>query len=222
MVTVDWAAAEQADEGTLACSPDVARWLHDEVVQRLSSVVAVLASNGRLRQRDQARCRVELEATLGALRVLLEDRLAQPPARRFRTVAEAVRAASATSGGRALELRIRGDAEVSATTGQLVADFVAETLRNVGKHAQARSVVLTVTVDDEAVNVDAFNDGVARESNGLGAGIGLRLLAARALDHCGFVSTGAASPDGWSTTLTLARRPDACAGGFRPPTRATP
>jgi signal transduction histidine kinase len=222
-LTANWASAEQAGEGrTLACSPDVARWLHDEVVQRLSSVVAVLGSNAKLRQRDQARCRVELEATLGALRVLLNDRVEQPPERRFRSVAAAVRAASAAPDGRAVELRILGDLEVSPRTGQLVADFVTEAMRNIEKHAEPQSIVLTVTVSDDVVQIDAFNDGVAPASSGLGAGIGLRLLAARALDHSGFVSSRAASPDGWSTTLTLARRPHACAGRSGPPTRTTP
>jgi signal transduction histidine kinase len=195
------------EERVLACSPDVAKWLHDEVVQRLSSVAAVLGASARLRERDRARCRVELEATLGALRVLLNDSVARPPGRGFRTVAEAVRAVFAVPDGRAVELRILGDAEVSSRTGQLVADFVEEAMRNVGKHAEAQSIVVTVTAQDDAVRVDAFNDGVALGAGGFGAGIGLRLLAARALDHSGFVSTGPASPDGWSTTLTLARRP---------------
>jgi hypothetical protein len=211
-VIVNWMSAEQADEGrALACSPAIAKWLHDEVVQRLSSVVAALGSHGRLRHADQVRCHAELEATLRALHVLLNEPIETPSARQFGTVAAAVRAASGVSGGRAVQLRILGDAEVSSATGEFIADFVAETLRNAVKHAEAQLLVLTVTVGDSSVRIDAFNDGVAPVSSGAGAGVGLRLLAARALDHGGFVSTGAATSDGWSTTLTLARRPHECA-----------
>jgi glucose-6-phosphate-specific signal transduction histidine kinase len=203
---VNWRLAQQAGEGqALECSPDVAKWLHDEVVQRLSSVVAALGSEGRLTPADQARCTAELEVALAALGLLLNDKVEPPPQRRFRTVVEAVRAASVAPEGRAVELRLRGDAEVSSRTGELIADFVAESLRNVSKHAEAHAIVLTVTVGEQAVCIDAFNDGVARASGVRGAGIGLRLLAARALDHGGFVSTRSADPDGWLTTLTLAR-----------------
>lgn len=210
---MNWRSAERTGEGqALACSPDVATWLHDEVVQRLSSVVAALGSSGRLRQADQARCRAELEVALGALRLLLNDTLEQPRRWRFRSVVEAVRAASARSDGPPVELRVLGDAEVPPSTGELVADFVAEALRNVVKHADAQAVVLTVEARERSVRVEALNDGVAPDSGGFGAGIGLRLLAARALVHGGSVSTGAASADGWSTTLTLSRRPFEAAG----------
>lgn len=212
-LTVDWTSVERAEHGqALACSPEVARWLHDEVVQRLSSVVAVLGSDGALRRADQVRGQAELEVALGALRLLLNDGVERPPARRFRTVVEAVRAAAALPGGGLVRLELTGDAELCPATGELVADFVAETMRNAVKHADARAIVVTVTVDEQVVRIHAFNDGVrARPAHGPGAGIGLRLLAARALDHGAYVLTRAAPPDGWSTTLALER--DALAPG---------
>jgi signal transduction histidine kinase len=215
-VTVDVMSAEQVGERhALTCPPDVAKWLHDKVVQRLSGVVAALGTHGVLREADRARCSAELEVALAALRLLLNDQVGQPPDRRLRTVVEAVRsAAAATPAGRAAYLRILGDAEISPATGELVADFVAEAMRNVAKHAVAQEIVLTVAVDERAVRVDAFNDGVTPAAGGPGAGVGLRLLAARALDHCGAVAGRAESPDGWSATLTLAR--GACEPDGRP------
>lgn len=212
-MTVDWTSLERAEHGqALACSPEVAQWLHDEVVQRLSSVAAVLGSEGALRRADQVRGRAELEVALGALRLLLNCRIQKPRARRFRTVVEAVRAASVLPDKRSVQLEFAGDAEVSSSTGELVADFVAEAMRNAIKHAHARTIALMVTVDEHGVRIHAFNDGVvAHPVRGIGAGIGLRLLAARALDHHAYVLTKATPPDGWSTTLALER--DALASG---------
>jgi two-component system sensor histidine kinase DevS len=212
-LTVDWTSVERAEQGqALACSPEVAKWLHDEVVQRLSSVVAALGSEGALRRADQVRGRAELEVALGALRLLLNCRVEKPRARRFRTVVEAVRAASGLPDRRLVQLELTGDAEVSSSTGELVADFVAEAMRNAVKHADARTIALTVTVDEDVVRIHAFNDGVvARPARGSGAGIGLRLLAARALDHHAYVLAKATPPGGWSTTLALER--DALATG---------
>lgn len=204
-MTVNCTSAQRGEGDALECSPDVAKWLHDEVVQRLSSVVAALAPDGMLARDDRARCHAELEGALRALGLLLDDRAEQQRRRRFRTVVEAVRATSAMPEGCTVELRIHGDAEVSPSTGEFLADFVTETLRNVVKHAQARSVVLTVSVSEHAVRVEVFNDGVMPASRGRGAGLGLRLLAARARDHDGFVSSRPKDPDGWSTTAILIR-----------------
>lgn len=220
-LTVNWTLDAKGGEGrALACSPDVAQWLHDEVVQRLSSVAAAIASEGPLGGADRARCRTELEAALSALRLLLNEGAESSCERGFRTVAEAVRAACRAPGGDAAKLRIHGDIEVSPATGALVADFVAEAIRNVGKHAQAQTLDLSVTADEQAVRIVAANDGVLPASGGRGAGIGLRLLAARALDHRGFIATGATGSDGWATTLTLARHPHGAAGGLDPTTAA--
>ena len=212
-MTVDWTSVERAEQGqALACSPEVAKWLHDEVVQRLSSVAAALGSEGALSRSDQARVRAELEVVLGALSLLLNDRVATPRTRRFRTVVEAVRAAAALPDRRLVQLELAGDSEVSPATGALVADFVAEAMRNAVKHAHARTIALSVTVDERVVRIQAFNDGVvARPARGIGAGIGLRLLAARALDHHAYVVTKPTPPGGWSTTLALER--DALAAG---------
>jgi len=214
-LTVDWSSAGRTQRGqTLACSPEVAKWLHDEVVQRVSSVVAVLGAGGALLAADRVRSHRELEVALGALRLLLNDRVEQPPTRRFGTVVEAVRAASVPPDGCSVQLKLEADATVSSTTGELVADFVVEALRNAVKHADARTIVLSVTADERHVRIRAHNDGVlARARRGPGAGIGLRLLAARALDQRAYVVTGATGAGGWSTTLALAR--DATATGAR-------
>ena len=207
-MTVDWTSASRTgEEQALACPLDIAHWLHDEVVQRLASVAAALGAGGRLAARDRRRCGAELEAALGALRLLLNDRLEPPPGRRYRSVVEAVRAQCMTSDGRAVRLRIRGDAEVTPAAGQFVADFVAEALRNVIKHACAQLVVVTVAADRERASVTVLNDGVQCARERAGAGVGLRLLAARALGHGASVATGARQPDAWTTTLTLARQP---------------
>jgi signal transduction histidine kinase len=206
-VTVDWTSVNRTGEGqALACPPDIAHWLHDEVVQRLASVAAALGADGRLATPDRRRCGTELEAALGALRLLLNDRLEPPPRRRYRSVVEAVRAHCAAPDGHTVRLRILGDAELEPAAGQFVADFVAEALRNAAKHARAELIAVTVASDREQASVVVLNDGVTPVRERAGAGVGLRLLAARALDHGGSVATGARHPDGWTTTLTVARR----------------
>lgn len=205
-MAADWTSGARSGGQALACPPEIAQYLHDSVVQRLSSVVAVLGSAGPLRHADRTRGRAELEVALGALRLLLNDSVEQPSERRFRTVGEAVRAGSVESGGCAVRLELAGDAEVSSPTGELVADFVAEAMCNAIKHGDARAIELKVTVDERVVRVSVSNQGVAaRPANGPGAGIGLRLLAARALDHRAYLLTGAMRSGGWSTTLALER-----------------
>ncbi len=160
-----------------------------------------------LRETDRARCRIELDAALGALRLLLNDGV-ESPERHYRSVVEAVCAACDVRDAPPVKLRIQGDSEVSATTGQFVADFVAEAIRNVVKHARAELIELTVAAKQNEVSIVVLNDGVGASGGHVGTGAGLRLLAARALDHGCVVSAGATSRDGWTTTLTLAAGPD--------------
>lgn len=202
-MSVDWVPGREAGtQGMLACPPDVAQWLHDEIVQRLCSVVAALGSEW-LDSTDRVRCRVELEAALCALRSLLTDGLARVREPELATVAEAVQVSCRAIDGCTPELRLTGDAPISPAVGRLVTDFVAEALRNVAKHACATLIVLTVTVDDDCVMVDVVNDGVCPGPGSVGAGVGLHLLRARALRHDGAITAAAANTGEWCARLTL-------------------
>jgi signal transduction histidine kinase len=204
-LTVNCRPTEQA-EALLGCSPDVATWLHDEVVQRLSSVVAALGANGPLTRDDQARCHAELEVALRALGMLLEEGVERRPRRRLRTAAQAVRAGAAAWADGSVEVRVQGDAAISAESCDLVADFVAEALRNSVKHACPCTTLLVVAVDACAVRVEVLNDGVVVAVRGRGARSGLRLLAARARERGAAITARAMPPDGWSATIVLDRR----------------
>ena len=214
-MSVDWIpGGEAGTRGALACPPDVAQWLHDEIVQRLCSVVAALGPDP-IERTDQTRCRAELEAALAALRSLLTEGVVQYHDVEFMTVVEAVQASCDAADGCCSELRLSGDAPVSPAVGRLIADFVAEALRNVVKHARPMLVTLSVAVTDDRVCVTVVNDGVRSDPGSIGAGVGLRLLTTRALRLGGAVTADAPSSDTWCTRLTLMHGPSSTSNDAR-------
>jgi signal transduction histidine kinase len=83
---------------------------------------------------------------------------------------------------------------------QTLVDVVREALRNVEKHAQARSVMVTVFADEAMVNLLVADDGIGFEgkSPAVGSGLGLG-VASDALERLGGCLTVEQNVDGGTT-----------------------
>jgi signal transduction histidine kinase len=170
--------AELADasrqSGVVAERERLARELHDTVAQSFISVVTQLESAEQslesgntagiaqartsvLKARETARTSLEeLRRSVRALRPDLLESSSLPQA-----LAELVRRWSLGSGGVAAELRTTGrpvalhpDAELALLRS------AQEALTNVGRHAQASRVVVTLSYLEDVVSLDVDDDGV--------------------------------------------------------------
>ena len=189
----------------------MARTLHDGVVQRLSSVAAVLGADTPLGPQNRRRCAAELEAALGELRELISGAGGAadeaPP-----SVATAVGVGCGDRLDLPIDIDCEADPELPPELGLLVRDFVAEAVRNAGKHADPGLIAVTTASRGGALHVSVRNDGVSPGHDGrsvTGLGLGLRLLAAEAARLGAQVDARPDGADGWVAELTvppLARR----------------
>lgn len=190
----------------------IAADLHDHVIQRLFGAGLSLQSVvGRL-DAEHGRDRVlaviaDLDDTISQIRTtifaLRLDSLTDSPGVRARLI-EVVNAAS-TVLGFAPAVRFVGPLE-GGVPGPVVEDLLAalrESLSNVGRHARAASVEVTVTATDAMLSLRVADDGV-----GIGTDLrrsGLANLRRRAERHAGSLTVHSGVPAGtvlsWSVPL---------------------
>ena len=85
----------------------------------------------------------------------------------------------------------------------LVQSVLREALRNVRKHAHARSVVVRVRRADGLVAVEVENDGVEGSSVVGPPGVGLRIAALEAAQAGGVLEFGHRGLDRWQVRLAV-------------------
>jgi signal transduction histidine kinase len=180
---------------------DLAREIHEGVIQRLFGVSMALDGDGDLPAEARRRCADETQAALGDLRAALQRPLGRAP-RRTRTTffAEVRRLASAHPDlGVTLEAGHEGD--VPATLEPLAQSVLTEAVRNAHKHANPTRVSVRVGRLDGAFVLEVANDGVAGHQRK--AGMGLRLAALEALGSGGVVEFGEREPGTWQVRLVV-------------------
>jgi signal transduction histidine kinase len=165
----------------------IARDLHDRVIQRVFAVGMALQGAARLPERDQVVERVnkavdDLDATVTEIRTAIFElgEKAIPGGLRH-GVLELTEEMASTLGAHP-EVIFNGP--VDNAVPQHVADHLLAVLRealtNAGKHAQATSYIVTITVTDE-VSLEVHDNGTGIESPlSDGAGLGLVNLRGRA------------------------------------------
>jgi signal transduction histidine kinase len=180
---------------------DLAREIHERVLQRLFGVSLALSATKTLSPAERERCRVEMQEAIGDLRRALERPLAPLPAETGATLGtelERLRSASRLR----VEVDWPSDVTVPPDLEPLAQSVLAEALRNVGKHAEPSRVDVTVSRDEDEFMLEVRNDG-ARAASGNGGGMGLRLAAFEALQHGGVVEFGPSGDDGWRVRLVV-------------------
>jgi signal transduction histidine kinase len=183
---------------------ELAREVHEGVLQRLFGVSLALSAEQPLDREQRDRCLVEMREALSDLRRALERPLAPLPPETGTTLAgelERVR----RSPGMVVEVDWRGDFTVPADLEPLAQSVLAEALRNVGRHAVPSRVEVLVTRDADTFTLEVRNDGtsVTAPNPAAHGGMGLRLAAFEALQHGGVVESGPTGEDSWRVRLVV-------------------
>lgn len=190
---------------------DLAREIHERVMQRLFGVSLVLSAQTDLTPELRERCRTEMGEALADLRSALERPLA-PMAYETGTTLRAELDRHVRETQLPIVLRWEEGLQVPRKLEGLAQSILGEALRNVRKHADPSRVSVTVARDEDAFTLEVRNDGVSGERPAAGSGgMGLRLAAFEALQHNGFVEFGpekGATPPGWRVRLVVPIQPD--------------
>jgi signal transduction histidine kinase len=187
---------------------DLAREIHERVLQRLFGVSLALSASTPLGDEERARCRVEMHEALSDLRRALERPLAPMPAETGTTLAAELQRVSGSLPGQDLRVSWQDGVAVPSDLEPLAQSVLSEALRNIAKHAVASGIDVDVSRDADTFMLEVRNDGV--HGGARGAGMGLRIAAFEALQHHGVVEFGPTEPSGWRVRLVVPlRREDA-------------
>jgi signal transduction histidine kinase len=179
---------------------ELAREIHERVMQRLFGVSLALSAEKPLDREERDRCRTEMQDALSELRSALERPLAPVSSDTGTTLAAEV-ARLVQAPGPPVQVTWPDEVEVPAQIEPLAQSVLAEALRNIAKHASPSAVEVIVGVNDDTFSLEVRNDGVA--SGARGAGMGLRLAAFEALQHGGVVDFGAPEAGSWRVRLVV-------------------
>jgi signal transduction histidine kinase len=185
---------------------ELAREIHERVLQRLFGVSLALGAAQPLDPAERERCRVEMQEAVGDLRRALERPLAPLPPETGTTLAaelERLRAAP----GAPLHVDWPAGVTVPADLEPLGQSVLTEALRNVVKHASASRVDVVVSRDSDTFTLEVRNDGARTDARD--AGMGLRLAAFEALQQGGVLEFGPTAADGWRVRLVVPLERDA-------------
>ena len=183
---------------------DLAREVHESVIQRLFGIQLVFSSQAELSPAARERIGAELQAALFDLR-----RALQRPLGRARAGDRTRRCWRRSSGcareHRDLHLELRPGSErvhVPPELEPLAQSVLAEAVRNAHKHAgpTQRRGLLEIK-DEDTLVLDVINDGVRGKPRQ--SGMGLKLAALEALQLGGIVEFGEREPGSWRVRLAV-------------------
>jgi signal transduction histidine kinase len=179
---------------------ELAREIHERVMQRLFGVSLALSAQKPLDDEERERCRMEMQEALSDLRRALERPLAPvAPETGTTLAAELERVRSAPGPG--VDVDWPAAVTVPAEIEPLAQSVLAEALRNIAKHAAPSTVAVRVASDADTFTLEVRNDGVGPGARG--AGMGLRLAAFEALQHGGVVEFGTPEAGVWRVRLVV-------------------
>ena len=179
---------------------DLAREIHERVLQRLFGVSLALSAEQQLDREQRERCRAEMQEAIGDLRRALERPLAPLPPETGTTLVAELERVRTTSG---LPLAVDWPPEVAvpADIEPLAQSVLAEAVRNIAKHADPSRVEVSVDRDADTFTLELRNDGA--RPGGADGGMGLRLAAFEALQQGGMVEFGRSGEDRWRVRLVV-------------------
>jgi signal transduction histidine kinase len=191
---------------------ELAREVHERVLQRLFGVSLALSAEQPLDKAERERCLAEMQGALADLRRALERPLAPLPPETGATLAEELERVR-RSPGMVVEVDWRGDFTVPSDVEPLAQSVLAEALRNIHKHAEPSRVEVAVARDADTFTLEVRNDGAGEGAGAAVAagrgGMGLRLAAFEALQHGGVVESGPSGPGAWRVRLVVALEQEA-------------
>lgn len=198
------ATSQQGRARLLQSRIDLARDIHERVVQRLFGVSLVLGSDLPLSDEARQRCTAEMQAALTDLREAITRPLAPPGADTGATLREELKRLGLHYRDLPLELEWDEGFEVPDEMEPLAQAVLAEALRNARKHASPSSVRVRVGQVDGTFVLEVRNDGLDDAPRAArGTGMGLRLAAFEALQLGGVVEFGAEGREVWRVRLVV-------------------
>lgn len=200
------ATRQQQRASLLSQRIDLAREVHERVMQRLFGVSLVLGAAHELTREERRRAGEEIQAAVADLRSAMARPIEPPPHGTGATLREELERLSRRYDGVSIEVSWDREREVPEGLEPLAQSVLAEALRNAHKHARASMVHVKVAGDDGLFVLEIRNDGVDGAGEGgpaRGAGMGLRLAALDALQRGGVVEFGPAESSQWRVRLVV-------------------
>jgi signal transduction histidine kinase len=167
---------------------DLAREIHEGVIQRLFGVSMALDGEGDLPAGARERCAEETQLALSELRTALQRPLARTPRATSTTFVAEVERLASVHPDLGVRLDSGGEGDVPPALEPLAQSVLAEAVRNAHKHASPTHVSVRVGRRDGAFVLEVANDGVGGQTRR--AGMGLRLAAVEALQSGGVIEFG--------------------------------
>jgi signal transduction histidine kinase len=194
--------ATQAEKATqLEQRIDLAREVHEGVIQRLFGVSMALDGEGDLPAQARERCASETQAALGDLRSALQRPLGRAPRATGTTFFAEVDRLARLHPDLGVTLETGREGDVPAALEPLAQSVLAEAVRNAHKHASPTRVAVRVGRLDGTFFLEVANDGVTGRQRR--AGMGLRLAALEALQSGGVVEFGQRDEGTWQVRLVV-------------------
>ena len=184
LASVARVVAKQAEEAAqLEQRIDLARDIHEVVIQRLFGVSMALDGDGDLPAEARQRCATETQEALSDLRTALQRPLGRAPRATQTTFVAEVERLARVHPDLGVTLLSGGEGDVPRALEPLAQSVLAEAVRNAHKHANPTHVTVRIGRVDGTFVLEVANDGVT--GSGHRAGMGLRLAAMEALQFGG-------------------------------------
>jgi len=181
---------------------DLAREIHEGVVQRLFGVSLALSREELLDAESQRRCAREVQRALGDLQAALRRPLGHSPRPTAVAFAEALEGVRAQHPDLEIVLERGAAREVPSNLEAVAQSVLVEAVRNARKHAHATTVCVSLGNDQGTFVMEVRNDG-ADPPDGARGGVGLRLATLEALQHGGVLEYGESEPGSWQVRLLV-------------------
>jgi signal transduction histidine kinase len=196
------ATNKQAQARQLQERMDLAREVHESVIQRLFGIQLVFSSQAELTRDARERIGAELQAALFDLRRALQRPLGRSAPETHTTLLEEVERLRREHRDLGLVLRPGSERiDIPKELEPLAQSVVAEAVRNAHKHAEPTRVEVGLERKDGALVIDICNDGVRGRPKQ--TGMGLKLAALEALQVGGIVEFGEREPGTWRVRLAV-------------------
>jgi signal transduction histidine kinase len=180
---------------------DLAREIHEGVIQRLFGISMALDGEGDLPAEARERCAVEIQEALSDLRTALQRPLGRAPRATQTTFVAEVKRLARVHPDLGVTLVGGGEGDVPAGLEPIAQSVLAEAVRNAHKHARPSRVDVHVARRNGTFVLEVTNDGVSGARHR--AGMGLRLAALEALQSGGVVEFGEREPGTWQVRLVV-------------------
>lgn len=179
---------------------DMAREIHDGVIQRLFGVALALSSEAPSGD-ELERCAEQLQIALSDLRTALQRPLGRTPRPTKSTVREELERLAVEHSELGVDFEHETEANLPSELEPLAQSVLVEAVRNAHKHAKPTQVGVRVARHEGTFVLEVTNDGVRGRSRH--TGMGLRLAALEALQCGGVIEFGERGDDSWQVKLVV-------------------